>query len=89
MKIASLLLCLSMIIYSGSAISESRNCTDSIIVGVGPHANPQGCKDGDIVKLQIKRIPELCDFDKAITCQGEDRRTLCYCVLNEPERKKR
>ncbi|HID50287.1 MAG TPA: hypothetical protein EYP40_11880 [Chromatiales bacterium] len=71
------------------AVAGERNCTDFLILGVGPQANSQGCREGDVVKLPYKRVPELCNFDKSIACEPGERGGLCYCVLKSPAREKR
>jgi len=83
------LIIISSFLFSSSLSAESRDCTDSVIMGVGPQSNPQRCKAGDIVKLSIKRIAELCKFDSAIVCYGEGKRSLCYCELSAKHRKPR
>ena len=80
---------LSSFLFSSPLSAESRNCTKSVIMGVGPQSNPQECKAGDIVKMSIKRIAELCDFNSAIVCRDEETRSICYCVLNQKQRKPR
>lgn len=80
---------LSSFLFSSPLSAESRNCTESVIMGVGPQSNPQECKAGDIVKLPIKRIAELCNFNSAIACTGQGKRKICYCVLRHKQRKLR
>ncbi len=79
----------SVLLFSAPLAAESRNCTESVIMGVGPHSNPQQCKAGDIIKLPIRRIAELCNFNYAIACNGEGKRSLCYCTLRQKYRKPR
>ena len=69
--------------------AASRDCTASVIMGNGPQSSAQKCRPGDIVKLSIRRIAELCDFDDAIVCYGEGKRSLCYCRLLKSPRKPR
>jgi len=89
MKILWSLFILSTFVFSSPVSAESRNCTGSVMMGVGPQSGEQKCRAGDIVKLPIKRIAELCDFKSAIACNGEAKRSLCYCVLKQKRRKLR
>ncbi len=83
------LLFLAAFLFSSSLRAESRNCTGSVMMGVGPQSDQQKCKAGDIIKLPIKRIAELCDFNSAIACNSEGARSLCYCSLKAKRRKSR
>lgn len=88
-KAAPFLLLVAGLAVPAITPAGEKNCTDFLILGVGPQANPQGCKNGDVVKVPFKRVPELCHFDKSIACEFGQRSGLCYCVLKSPERKKR
>lgn len=87
--IRSVILLVGGLLVSTGTVAGERNCTDFLILGVGPRANSQGCRGGDVVKLPYKRVPELCNFDKSIACEPGERGGLCYCVLKSPARKKR
>ena len=75
--------------YGGVTFAKEKDCSDFVMMGVGPHTNPQQCLKGDVIRLPYKRIVELCDFNKAIACNNEETNLTCYCIYIGDEREKR
>ena len=82
--------CLTVfLLYGELTLAKEKDCSDFVMMGVGPHTNPQRCLKGDVIRLPYKRITELCDFDKAIACNNEETSLTCYCIYIGTERERR
>lgn len=76
-------------IYGEVTLAKEKDCSDFLMMGIGPQTNPQRCLKGDIIRVPYKRVVELCDFDKAITCNNDQDNLTCYCIYNGPARERR
>jgi hypothetical protein len=82
--------CMMLFCLSGEVtLAKEKDCSDFVMMGVGPHTNPQKCLKGDIIRLPYKRVVELCDFNKAIACNNEQTNLTCYCSYIGADREKR
>ena len=85
-----ILFCLMLFsLYGEVTLAKEKDCTDFVMMGIGPQPNPQECLKGDVIMAPYKRVVELCDFNKAITCNNAETNLLCYCVYLGTEREKR
>jgi hypothetical protein len=76
-------------LHSEVTLAKEYDCTDFIMMGIGPQTNPQKCLKGDVISLPYKRVVELCDFNKAIVCNNDQSNLTCYCIYNGTKRAKR
>ena len=76
-------------LYGELTLAKEKNCSDFLMMGIGPQPNPQGCLKGDVIRVPYKRVVELCDFNKAIACNNDETKLICYCVYIGTEREKR
>ena len=82
--------CLVIVCLAGeAALAKEKNCSDFLMLGIGPQTNQQGCLKGDVIRVPYKRAVELCDFNKAIACDNDETRLTCYCAYIGTTREKR
>jgi hypothetical protein len=82
--------CLVLFYLHGEVtLAKEKDCSDFVMMGIGPQKNPQECLKGDVIRLPYKRVVELCDFNKAIACNNDSSKLTCYCVYIGTEREKR
>lgn len=76
-------------LYGEVTLAKEKDCSDFVMMGIGPQTNPQECLKGDVIRVPYKRVVELCDFNKAIACNNDETKLTCYCVYIGTEREKR
>ena len=76
-------------VYGEVTLAKEKDCSDFVMMGIGPQTNPQECLKGDVIRLPYKRVVELCDFNKAIACNNDPSKLTCYCVYIGTDREKR
>ncbi len=82
--------CLALFYLFGEvSFAKEKDCSDFVMMGIGPQPNPQGCLKGDVIRVPYKRVVELCDFNKAISCNNDEAKLTCYCVYIGTERTRR